>query len=78
MNHRGRLNRDCPSPESKLSFRVAPGVRGNRFSIEAEAGDAVDVCAEGADVGGLEFLKDLLAWMTITITQAAGDDGPLR
>ncbi len=51
---------------------------GDGFTVEAEAGGAVDVGAEGADFGGFERFEDLLAGMAVAVVEATGDDGPLR
>jgi len=52
-------------------------MRCNGLSVKVEADGAVEVGAEGVDVGGFELLQHFLAGMAVAIAEPAGDDGPL-
>ena len=52
-------------------------MRCDGFAVEVEGDGAVEVGAEGVDVGGLEFLQHFLAGMAVAVAESAGDDGPL-
>lgn len=50
---------------------AAVGVWRYDFSIETEAGCAVDVCGEGADLGGLKRFEDFVAGMAVAVVKPA-------
>ena len=56
---------------------AAGQIRGGGFAIEAEAGCAVNVGAEGKNPSRFERFEHLTAGMAITVAQAAGDNGTL-
>ena len=47
------------------------------MAVQGEAGDAVDVGAEGADFCFLKLLQYFVAGMAVAVVESAGDDGPL-
>lgn len=65
------------SAESGIEF-TRNSMRCDGFAVEVEGDGAIEVGAEDADVGGLEFLEHFRAGMAVAIAETAGDDGPPR